>query len=296
MSKTGHSQTGADAPKERVGSLDLASIEAASAVTAAYDLTEVTQTEYPSDLLHLKGATDLAIPDLTLIIPMFRESARIEQTIVTLANSSLNRSGVAFLFVDDGSGDRTAEVAEAAIRTEGLRFAEVKSLPENVGKGGAVKAGMSAARGRYLGYLDADLSLDPADVSRALARIETTGVDLVVGERVVDTSRQPRLRRFASGVFRRLAEGISGVRIADPQCAMKIFRTDVATELFGALTVNGFAFDVEVLARAARKNYQVEEMKIRWQHQPGSKVNPVTDGLRMYAELLRIRRRMNSER
>jgi dolichyl-phosphate beta-glucosyltransferase len=165
-----------------------------------------------------------------------------------------------------------------------------------VGKGGAVKAGMSAARGRYLGYLDADLSLDPADVSRALARIETTGVDLVVGERVVDSSRQPRLRRFASGVFRRLAEGISGVSLADPQCAMKIFRADVAAELFGALTVNGFAFDVEVLARAVRKNYQVEEMKIRWQHQPGSKVNPVTDGFRMYTELLRIRRRMNSER
>jgi dolichyl-phosphate beta-glucosyltransferase len=282
--------TGGDAASgERARSVDLVLLEAESALTAAYDLTATTLTEYPSDVLDHEDH-EVALADLTLVIPMYRESARIGATIATLAASPLHRSGIAFLFVDDGSGDDTAAVTEAAIRREGLRFATVRSLPQNVGKGGAVRAGMAIAKGRYLGYLDADLSLDPADVSRALARIEATGAHMIIGERVVEMKRQPKLRRLASGVFRKLASEISGVALVDPQCAMKLFRSDAASSLFGALTIDGFAFDVELLARAAKQNFHVEEIKIRWEHQSGSRVNPITDSIRMYTELLRIRR------
>jgi dolichyl-phosphate beta-glucosyltransferase len=291
MSDSGH-EAGVGAFEKQPRAVDLASLEAESALTAAYDLTTDTLAEYPSDVLDSETVANVL--DLTIVIPMYRESERIAQTIATLAASPLNRPGVAFLFVDDGSGDNTAEVATAAIAAETLRSATVKSLPLNVGKGGAVRAGMSMAKGRYLGYLDADLSLDPADVSRALARIETTGADMVIGERVVDMQRQPKLRRVASGMFRKLASGVSGLDLVDPQCAMKIFRADAAVSLFGALTTDGFAFDVELLARAAKQNYRVEAMKIRWQHQPGSKVNPVTDSVRMYRELLRIRRTLRA--
>jgi dolichyl-phosphate beta-glucosyltransferase len=286
------SETGRGGGNDQSRTVDLVSFDVESTLSAPYDLTAATITEYPSDVLD--DQTAIGVPDLTLIIPMFRESARIAETIATLANSSLNRPGIAFLFVDDGSADSTADVAIGAIAAHGLRGGCVKSLPQNVGKGGAVRAGMSAAKGRYLGYLDADLSLDPADVSRALARIETTGAHMVIGERIVDMGRQPKLRKVASGAFRKLASGISGIDLVDPQCAMKIFRSDVAVTLFGALTTDGFAFDVELLARAARHNYQIEEMKIRWQHQPGSKVNPVTDSVRMYRELLRIRRTLRA--
>ncbi len=291
MSETG--RVGGEASSnEPTTAVDLVSIEAESALSGAYDLTLATVTEYPSDLLDVEA--NIGIPDLTLVIPMYCESTRIANTIATLAASPLNRADIAFLFVDDGSPDNTADVAIRAIAAHGLNGARVKMLPKNVGKGGAVRAGMSSAKGQYLGYLDADLSLDPADVSRALARIKTTGAHLVIGERVVDMARQPRLRKIASGAFRKLASGISGIELVDPQCAMKIFRNDAANTLFGALTTNGFAFDVELLARAAKQNYRIDEMKIRWQHQPGSTVNPVTDSIRMYRELLRIRRTLRS--
>lgn len=254
------------------------------------DLTESTFAEYPSDAID-----DLiVVPELTIIIPMFRESTRIAQTVKTLASSPLNRDDIAFVFVDDGSCDDTADVTWRSIAEEGLRNASVQSLATNLGKGGAVKAGMSIAKGRYLGFVDADLSLDPADVSRALARVASTGAHIVVGERVVNPLHQPKLRRLFSTVFRRLVWGLSGLQIADPQCALKIFRADAAAVLFGALTTNGFAFDVEVLTRAVQRGYRIEEMKIRWEHQPGSKVNPVSDGMRMYRELLRIRRILGS--
>lgn len=267
----------------------------------ARDLEPVLELPPGLDLTETTGAPGLiepwrevAVPELTIVVPMYRESARIGETVRTLAASPLNRKDIAFLFVDDGSPDDTAEVTRRAIADAGLGNASVKSLASNVGKGGAVKAGMGIARGRYLGFVDADLSLDPADVSRALARVVSTGADLLVGERVVNSVHQPKLRRLSSTVFRRIVWGMNGLEIADPQCALKIFRADVAESLFGALTTNGFAFDVEVLSRAVKQGYRIEEMKILWEHQPGSKVNPVSDGLRMYRELFRIRRTLRS--
>lgn len=233
--------------------------------------------------------------ELAIVIPMFRETNRIRSTVQTLATSVLRDPAISFLFVDDGSDDHTVATAKGAIAEFSLDNASVLPLPVNVGKGGAVKAGINATKGRYFAFLDADLSMDPADVWRGFARLQATGAEMLIGERIVDLTYQPRIRRLASLSFRRLAEAVSGVSVSDPQCAMKIFRADVAVALFGALATDGFAFDVELLARAARKGYRIEQMKIAWQHQPGSKVNPVTDGLRMYRELLSIRRRLNRE-
>jgi dolichyl-phosphate beta-glucosyltransferase len=229
------------------------------------------------------------IPDLTIVIPMFRESARIAKSVALLAASPLNRNGVRFLFVDDGSRDSTPTATFAAIEHYGLNDSTVLCLPENVGKGGALRAGFKAARGRYLAFLDADLSLDPAEVSRAFARMQLSDVDILVGERMVDEREQPKLRRVASRIFRTLAASIVDTGVVDPQCAMKIFRTSVAKDMFASLQTDGYAFDVEILGRAQQAGLRVEELPVAWHHQEGSKVDPLRDGLRMLGELLRIR-------
>jgi dolichyl-phosphate beta-glucosyltransferase len=229
------------------------------------------------------------IPDLTIVIPMFRESARIAKSVALLAASPLNRDGVRFLFVDDGSRDSTPTTTFAAIEHFGLHDATVLCLHENVGKGGALRAGFKAARGRYLAFLDADLSLDPAEVSRAFARMQLSDVDVLVGERIVDEREQPKFRRFASRVFRTLAASIVDTGVVDPQCAMKIFRVSAAKELFTRLDTDGYAFDVEILGRARQRGLRVEQLPIAWHHQDGSKVDPLRDGLRMLGELVRIR-------
>jgi dolichyl-phosphate beta-glucosyltransferase len=229
------------------------------------------------------------IPELTIVIPMHREATRIEATVAALAGSPLHRPGVAFVFVDDGSDDATATVAFRAMERHRLGFGRVLVLPRNVGKGAAIAAGMADARGEYLAFLDADLSLDPADVSRAFARLQVTDADAIVGVRIVDERHQPRLRRIASLVFRTMASSIVATGVTDPQCAMKIFRGDVAKDLFGSLATAGYAFDVELLARARRDGVRVLELPIAWEHQEGSKVRPVADGLAMLRELLSIR-------
>jgi glycosyltransferase involved in cell wall biosynthesis len=95
--------------------------------------------------------------DRSLIIPMFDESMRIESSLRALAASSLHAPDTELLLVDDGSTDDTAEVAERLIGELGLA-AQVSRLPRNVGKGGAVQAGVAAAQGSAVAFVDADLS------------------------------------------------------------------------------------------------------------------------------------------
>ncbi len=232
------------------------------------------------------------LPRLTLVVPMFNEEARIERSLLALEEAGLD--GIRLVLVDDGSSDRTAAVAEACISRLGLPDASVLRLAVNSGKGAAVRAGVLASTSPYVGFVDADLSLDPLEIRRALNRLHLTRGDIVVGERLVDPAVQPRLRRVASVVFRRITEMLAPTGVRDPQCALKFFRSDVATAVFSSLETDGFAFDVEVLLRARQAGYAVDEMAIRWTHQPGSKVDPVRDSFRMLGELRRIGRRIKA--
>ena len=248
----------------------------------------VSTIEQPSDpfvgLLRPPPAT------LTLIIPMYRETARIAATVSALAASTLHRDDIEFLFVDDGSPDDTTLAAQHAIDDVGLRRACILRLSANAGKGGALKAGVQHATGRNIGFVDADLSLDPTAISKALARLVTTQADLVVGHRIVDGAHQPKFRRVASLVFRRIGHRLVPTRAADTQCAMKLFRGPVAKDLFVDLTTTGFAFDVEILRRADKCNLRLEEVAVAWEHQPGSRLNTVTASVRMLREIFAIRR------
>jgi dolichyl-phosphate beta-glucosyltransferase len=141
-----------------------------------------------------------------------------------------------------------------------------------------------------VGFLDADLSLHPSEVMTALARMELARADVLVGERIVDAANQPKLRRFASLAFRRMSAQFVETGVVDPQCAMKLFRSDVATKVFSALETDGFAFDVEILARLKRDRFVITQTPVLWQHQPGSQVNPATDAISMVRQLLAIRR------
>ena len=230
----------------------------------------------------------------TLVVPMFREADRIARSLEALNEAGLD--GIELVLVDDGSTDETVAVANACIAELGLRNASVLALPENLGKGGAVRAGILEARTPYVGFVDADLSLDPMEIRRALNRLHLTRGDIVVGERVVDPATQPRLRRIASIAFRRLTDSLAPTGVRDPQCALKVFRRDVAYALFDALDTDGYSFDVEILLRARSAGYTVDEMAVRWTHQPGSKVRPIRDSLRMLSEVRRIGRNLRPSR
>ncbi len=230
--------------------------------------------------------------DLCLVVPMYNEAKRIAQSIKTLAESALSGDRVGFVFVDDGSTDDTVRAARSAIEEFELPQAQVLVLKANLGKGGAVRAGIltAAASAHYVGYLDADLSLDPSDVAAAFTRMRASNTQALVGDRIVDALHQPKLRRLASLTFRSLAAMVAPTGVRDTQCAMKLFRSSVARSVFEPLQTNGFGFDVEVLVRLRAIGVRVDELPIAWTHTEGSSVNAAAESYRMMRDVLKVRR------
>jgi dolichyl-phosphate beta-glucosyltransferase len=236
----------------------------------------------------------IAPANLYVVIPMFNEAARLQATLNTLAASSINRADVQILFSDDGSTDRSSETVLSL--SQPLKFArpiEVSMDAVNRGKGAAVRRGVLTAAfadAELIAFLDADLSLDPGVLDDAIAVLRQNHCEVVVGERIVDFARQPKLRRLVSLMFKHLTALVAPTGVADTQCACKVFTRRAALEVFEPLQTNGFAFDVEVLLRAKQLGLKTAEFPVNWQHTDGSRVNPITDAVRMARDVVRVRR------
>ena len=233
-------------------------------------------------------------PAFSIVIPAYDEQHRIYPYLDSIVAYFSRRHGTyEIIVVDDGSRDGTADGIEAyATRTPSVKLIR---LPANTGKGAAVRAGMTAARGRLRLMADAD----GATAIQELEPLESAiaqGADIAIGSRAMG-SRNPRYRVHArwhrtvlgnlfNGIIRRL--GIWG--ISDTQCGFKLFRQRAADDLFAITRIDGYGFDLEVLFIAIRRGYRIAELPINWTDRPGSKVRVVRDGLAMCRELALIRR------
>jgi dolichyl-phosphate beta-glucosyltransferase len=226
---------------------------------------------------------------ISLVIPAFEEEARVPPTLRRLARYLEGRPEEwEILFVDDGSSDRTAEVA----RTEGERLdlpLTVLRMPANRGKGAAIRRGVLAARGDWILVSDADLST-PIEEWEKLLR---AGAPIAVGSRALEEElvreKQPWHRRSMGRTFNRLVRLLAVRGIHDTQCGFKLFDARVARELFEGARINRFAYDVEILARAQKRGIPIAEVPVLWFNSPDSRVAVVRDSLRMLRDLVRIR-------
>jgi glycosyltransferase involved in cell wall biosynthesis len=245
--------------------------------------------ERPDALRRWSDPVPRQTASLAVVIPMYREAARIASTLDALDRSTLNRPGVRLVLVDDGSDDDTVDAIFRALPGTTLVDPLVVQCRTNRGKGAAVRTGVLMAEADVIAFVDADLSMDPYVLDLALDLMRTSGADVVVGRRVVDREEQPVIRRACSLVFRRMVATIAPTGAADPQCACKLFTREAALRVFEPLTIEGFAFDVEVLLRARGAGLQVAELPVAWTHQPGSTVNPLVEPLRMVRDVVRAR-------
>ncbi|MBP6629021.1 MAG: glycosyltransferase family 2 protein [Kofleriaceae bacterium] len=236
-----------------------------------------------------------AHPDLAVVIPAFNEEARLGPTVTaTMAylRRRFPRPGQwQLLIADDGSKDGTRQVALTA--AEGAPEVSVITLPRNRGKGAAVRTGMLAATAARVLFADADLATPIEELDKLMARLDA-GADIAIGSRALASSdiqvRQHPIREFMGRGFNTMVRVTLLGGIRDTQCGFKLFTRAAAQDLFGRATIDGFAFDVEVLW-LARGRYRVDEVPIVWRHVEQSKVSPGTDAARMFLDILRIRRR-----
>jgi glycosyltransferase involved in cell wall biosynthesis len=228
-------------------------------------------------------------PFLSIVIPAYNEAPRILETLGQVVEFLNARSySWEVVVADDGSNDGTA----ALVSGFAARFGNVRlvNLPHR-GKGWAVKQGMLNSSGSYCFLCDADLSMPIEQVERFLPpRLE--GVDIAVGSREAPGSRrigEPSRRHTMGRLFNALVRVLAVPGLDDTQCGFKCFRGQVAAELFQQQTLEGFAFDVELLFLARRSGMEIREVGIDWYYREQSKVRPVQDAFAMTRDLLRIR-------
>jgi dolichyl-phosphate beta-glucosyltransferase len=239
-------------------------------------------------------APSVDVVDLTLVIPAFNEERRLLPTLERLhAHLSAQTMRYEILVVDDGSRDGTCEVVEAAAaRIPNIVL--VRQRP-NRGKGAAVRRGMLAARGRIRIMWDADCSMPPGELPRLLAPILAGTADVAIGSRYAAgarTVKQPKYRVIWSRLCNKVIQRWLVPRVLDTQCGFKAFTARAALNLFGSATIDGWAFDLEILALARRRDFAIEEVGVEWKDDGHSRVNPFVDFWKVIREALTIRRNL----
>jgi dolichyl-phosphate beta-glucosyltransferase len=235
------------------------------------------------------------VVDLTLVIPAYNEELRLLPTLERLhAHLSARAMSYEIVVVDDGSRDGTCDVVEAAAaRLPNIVL--VRQRP-NRGKGAAVRRGMFAARGRIRVMWDADCSMPPDELPRLLAPIVAGRAEIAIGSRYAAgarTVKQPRYRVLWSRLCNKFIQRWLVPRVLDTQCGFKAFTSAAALNLFGSATIDGWAFDLEILALARRRGFSIDEVGVEWKDDERSHVNPLKDFWKVIREAFTIRRNLS---
>jgi putative flippase GtrA len=225
----------------------------------------------------------------SVIVPALDEATRIAGTVDAIrgALAELDAAGgLEVVVVDDGSTDGTADVALAAGADQ------VLVLPRNRGKGAAIRAGVTAARGRTIAFTDADLAYSPDQLLRVIGEVEA-GWDVALGSRRHPDAQRVQgpglVRDLGSRAINLLASAVLLSHPHDTQCGLKAFRSDVARPVFALGRVDRFAFDIEVLHLVERHGWSVAEVPVQLRTGQGTTVRLLRDTMRLLGDLWRIR-------
>jgi dolichyl-phosphate beta-glucosyltransferase len=230
---------------------------------------------------------------LSLIIPAYNEAGRIGGT-VTAVCAYLDRQPYDWEVIVVIDGGPPAAAAEARTAAGARSHVRVIENDINRGKGYSVRRGFAAATGDRLVFIDADLSLPIEGLDAMMARFDL-GADVVIASRrakgAVVEGAPPAMRDLMSKVFNLAVQAIALPGLSDTQCGFKGFTAQAAKKIFSVAQSDRFGFDVEALYLARQNGYRIDELPVVVRYHGGSSVNRVSDGVRMFADILAIRRR-----
>lgn len=227
-------------------------------------------------------------PQISVILPSFGGAKYAFDSVATL-RQEFDRAGLSheIIVVDDGGGDFPTGCWEGDQRVQLLR------IGVNKGKGRAVVLGMREARGRVRAYTDVDLPYGVEPLLAAHRYIESAAFHMVIGDRNLAGSRYGKVIGFPRRVLSTVASTFVGVMVTggifDTQCGLKVVRGDVAEHLFGLITIDRFAFDVELVYLALHFGLDVKRIPVRLRDNNTSTVRPLRDSLEGARDILRIK-------
>lgn len=232
--------------------------------------------------------------ELSVIVPVYNEETRLQKPLNILykyLQKKFAHKKWELIIVNDGSIDNTKQLIKNHAKIK--RHLRLLSYPKNKGKGYAIAKGIKEAKGKYIFFMDIDLSVKPRELRQAITLFKKQKAAVVIGSRRVAGSKitvhQPWLREMLGHCYTLITTVILGLPLSDLTCGFKGFKRAVARDIFKRLTATRWSFDAEILYKAHKKGYKILEMPITWEHVENSKVNLGVDAIKSFIEVVRIR-------
>jgi len=228
--------------------------------------------------------------EVSVVLPAYNEERTIEpivrETRRALA-SFLPSDSFEVIVAEDGCEDDTPAIADDLAET----FADVRHFhsDERLGRGGALNAAFQTADGDVLVYFDTDLATDIDHLERLVESVRSGEYDVATGSRWMPGSvaDRPAKRGVPSLAFNVAVRVLLGSRLRDHQCGFKAFDRSAFEELRPLVENEHWFWDTEMLVRAQRRGFRVEEFAVDWKPREDSKVDLASDIVGMGTQLLR---------
>lgn len=241
---------------------------------------------------------------ISLCIPMYNESSIAEDTTkqVYAAMEKLREElgcDYEVLFSNDGSTDNCADIVRKTaeeLHTDRIR---VTGYEKNRGKGAAVRHAMLESDGDVVVCTDCDLAYGCDVIGEAVKLFDPAKTDkvhdMVIGSRKLGSDGYEGytfIRKLASKCYMIVLRVVAGFKLSDSQCGFKVYTGDAAKKIFSEIETDGFAFDIEVIMTANSMGMSIGEMPVKIINHRESKVNVLSDSIKMFGDLLRIKKRV----
>jgi uncharacterized protein (TIRG00374 family) len=228
--------------------------------------------------------------EVSVVLPAYNEADTIEETVRTTLETLddfLPAGSYEVIVAEDGCEDETPEIASRLAEADD-RIRHFHS-DERLGRGGALNAAFRAAEGETLAYFDTDLATDMRHLEQLVESVRSGDADLATGSRWIPGERadRPAKRGIPSRGFNLAVRGLLGSELRDHQCGFKAFSREAFESLVEEVEDEHWFWDTEMLVRAQRRGFTVEEFPVDWTPKGDSKVDLVRDVFGMGSQILR---------
>lgn len=203
---------------------------------------------------------------LTVVVPAYNEGKVIRENLIKMCEVIGSKyDDYEIVPVNDGSSDNTHEQIMLAANNPATNGKiHPVSYSDNKGKGGAIRSGVEAAKGDYIGFLDADLDISADHIVDYYTAILSGGYDVIIGSKMHKDSKlnYPLARKVFSWCYFVMLKVLFGLSVLDTQTGVKLYRGDLIRGIVPIQRVDGFAFDIEILALAASKGATIHQMPV----------------------------------
>ena len=234
---------------------------------------------------------------ISIILPLFNEERRLKRTFDKIANFS-NKNKIKFkefIFVNDGSTDNSSNLIEQFIK-KNLKLSRTKlrliKLKKNIGKGGALKKGVKVATGNWILTSDIDFSVSLFELEKwQRKKLIKKFNNVYFGSRshINSVVNSKWYRRIIGALLRVLISFFLGIKIKDTQCGFKLYEKKIAKKIFSKIKFLGYEHDIEIVLLLKRNKIKILELPVTWDHVDYSKVNLISDSIKIFLKIISIK-------